>query len=162
MTDLQKQKVTEMRESGCTYADISAALSLPIGTIKAYFSRNPTSKTVSPALDIPHEISEKPMDNCCKYCGEPLVNTPGHRQKTFCSAVCQRKFWQEHRDLMRHPSFVVTTCPACGHIFSDYAGHKRKYCSHTCYIEARYRKGDANETERNNLSCHDETFPENG
>ena len=39
MTDLQKQQIAEMRESGSTYADIAAALSLPIGTIKSYFSR---------------------------------------------------------------------------------------------------------------------------
>ena len=160
MTDLQKQQIAEMRESGNTYADISAALSLPVGTIKAYFSRNPTSKTVSPVPDIPHDLPKTPKDNCCKCCGKPLVNTPGHRQKTFCSAVCQRKFWWEHRDLMRHPSFVATTCPVCGRVFSDYAGHKRKYCSHACYISHRYG-GASYEPERIDLSCDNEAVSEN-
>lgn len=160
MTDLQKQKLTEMRESGSTYADISAALSLPIGTIKSYFSRNSASKSLTPAPDIPHDKPEIPSGGC-KRCGRPLINTPGHRQKTFCSSVCQRKYWQEHRDPMQHSSFITTTCPNCGKRFSDYAGHKRKYCSHSCYITHRYG-GASYEPKRIDLSCHDETVSENG
>ena len=97
----------------------------------------------------------------CKYCGAKLINTPGHRQKSFCSAICQRDFWREHRDLMRHPSFVTTTCPVCGCIFSDYKGHHRKYCSHACYITDRYGKGESNEPERIDLPCDDEAVSEN-
>ena len=144
MTDLQKQKLTEMRKSGSTYADISAALFLPIGTIKAYFSRNPVRKTVSP--DIPDDITETPTSGC-KRCGQSLINTPGHRQKIFCSTSCQRKYWQEHKEMLHHDSFVTITCPVCGKRFSDYAGHHRKYCSHSCYIADRYGKVDAYESE---------------
>lgn len=158
MTDLQKQQIAEMRESGSTYADIAAALSLPIGTIKSYFSRNPASKTVTPVI-LP-DIPEMPT-GCCKRCGQPLNNTPGHRQKTFCSSECQRLYWREHPELMNHTAIIQKRCPSCGKEFSDYRGHSRKYCSHACYIEYRYRREDTHESERNNVPCHNEAVSEN-
>lgn len=157
MTDLQKQQINEMRVNGSSYADISAALSLPIGTIKAYISRKPAVKAVDPV--VPHDMPEMPT-GCCKRCGHPLINTPGHRQKTFCSSVCQKKYWQEHKEMLRHSSFITTTCPNCGKTFSDYAGHKRKYCSHACYITHRYG-GVSYESERTDLSCDDEAVSKN-
>lgn len=134
MTDQQKQQITEMRKSGNSYAEISAALSMPIGTIKAYFSRNPAGKSIAPTLDIP----EKTMVNRCKYCGGEIVNTPGHRQRIYCSDECQRLYWREHPDLMNHTAIIQKRCPACGMTFSDYKAHSRKYCSHACYISYRY------------------------
>ncbi len=157
MTDLQKQQITEMRENGSTYADIAAALSLPIGTIKSYFSRNPSSKALAP--DIPHDMQEI-SSGCCKRCGQLLVNTPGHRQKTFCSSECQRLYWREHPELMNHTAIIQKRCSSCGKVFSDYAGHKRKYCSHACYITHRYG-GVSYESERTDLSCDDEAVSKN-
>lgn len=152
MTDLQKHQITEMRENGIGYGQIAITLQVPESAVKSYCRRHVNAA--------PNQNKPIQAVNRCKYCGEELINTPGHRQKTFCSTVCQRKFWWEHRDLMRHPSFVATTCPACGQTFSDYAGHKRKYCSHACYISHRYG-GASHEPERNNVSCHDEAVSKN-
>lgn len=143
MTESQKQQITEMRRQGKKYAEISDSLTIPVGTIKAFCSRSHTKPSAA-SMAVTSVSHEKER---CKRCGQPLVNSPGHRQKTFCSAACRRKYWQENTELMRHPSFVTITCPACGKVFSDYAGHRRKYCSHACYIASRYRKADAHESE---------------
>lgn len=152
MTDLQKQQITQMREQGRTYSEISESLSIAVGTIKAFCSRKAPKASAVPVPVVQATITE----GRCKRCGQPLINTPGHRQKTFCSSSCQRKYWQEHKELLRHDSFVTITCPACGKQFSDYAGHRRKYCSHSCYITHRYG-GASYEPKRNNLSGDDET-----
>ena len=34
-------------------------------------------------------------------------------------------------------------CPECGKEFTAYGNAKRKYCSHVCYIAARFKGGDA-------------------
>jgi hypothetical protein len=31
-------------------------------------------------------------------------------------------------------------CPACGKPFTYYTAHQRKYCSHACYIQHRYKR----------------------
>ena len=155
MTDLQKQQITQMRKQGRTYSEISDSLSIAVGTIKAFCSRKvPKAPALAPVVQAPT------TEGYCKRCGQPLINTPGHRQKTFCSSACQRKYWQENKEMLRHDSFVTITCPACGKQFSDYAGHHRKYCSHSCYITHRYG-GASYETERNDLSCDDEAVSKN-
>ena len=171
MTEIQKQQITALRTKGLVFAEIANQMNLSINSVKSYCRRNEIVPDITATIvSEPEHIDETTADvlsesacesrTTCKLCGETLVNTPCHRQKTFCSTVCQRKFWWEHRDLMRHPSFVATTCPACGQTFSDYAGHKRKYCSHACYIIHRYG-GASHEPERNNVYCHDEAVSEN-
>ncbi len=150
MTEQQKEKITEMRRNGIGYGQIAVTLQVPESAVKSYCRRHLKSK----------QVSEHSADHCMR-CGKQLINTPGHRQKSFCSVSCQQKYWQEHRDLMQHPSYVTITCPACGHSFSDYAGHKRKYCSHACYINDRYGRNAVYETKRNDLSHHNEAVSEN-
>ena len=146
MTEAQKQQITEMRKNGKTYADISESLNLPAGTVKSFCSRNALHPEI--LSDMPAEIQESVISETgCKCCGKPLINTHGHRQKTFCSLSCRKKYWQEHKNLMQHPSLVTLTCPECGDIFADYPSHHRKYCSHACYIISRYRKGNADAAE---------------
>lgn len=130
MTEQQKEKITELRKNGEPISVIAEKMKLSVNSVKSFCRRN----TVTP------------VKNACKRCGQPLINTPGHRQKTFCSAVCRQKYWRENSDLINHISFVTLICPACGQPFSDYKGHHRKYCSHACYIGHRYG-GAANGTE---------------
>lgn len=93
MTDLQKQQITQMRVQGKKYAEISDSLGIALGTIKAFCSRKLPKTADVPESVIPIQITE----GNCKRCGRPLINTSGHRQKTFCSPSCQRKYWQEHK-----------------------------------------------------------------
>lgn len=145
MTNEQKAKITEMRTSGASYAVIASAVSLSVGTVKAFCSRHIT----------------EPKEDGCKRCGGEIINTPGHRQRVFCSAECQKLYWREHPEQMKHKATVNHICPSCGKSFIDYAGHHRKFCSHACYIAYRYG-GAVNESERNQLSDHNDVVQENG
>lgn len=134
MTEIQKQQIQTMRSNGLVFADIADKLHLSVNSVKSYCRRNAIWKQENTAA-------------LCKHCGAVLNNTPGHRQKTFCSAVCQQKYWWENRNLMHHHALISVTCPACGKSFTAYKGHHRKYCSHACYVADRYGKADAHESE---------------
>ena len=151
MTDTEKRTAERMRAEGCSYNIISQTLGISLSTVKSHIRRrakkdpqievirNPSANTVilritdSESATLPH-----PTGIYCKRCGVPLVNTPGHRQKTFCSKSCQERYWREHRNISLCASLVSCTCPGCGKEILDYRGHNRKYCSHQCYIAVRY------------------------
>ena len=128
MTEAQKQQIMELREKGFVFADIAKELGISVNSVKSFYRRH----TCTAPAETPHS------ENLCKQCGAELVNTPGHRQKIFCSPVCRQKYWLEHGEQMQHNSLVTINCPVCGRAFSDYKGHHRKYCSHACYISHRY------------------------
>lgn len=48
--------------------------------------------------------------------------------------------------LFYRKAFYPLICAECGKEFLSYGNRKRKYCSHACYIKARFQKG----------GCHDE------
>lgn len=129
MTDNQKMIIREMRAKGCVYAEIASALHLSVNSVKSLCRRNQI-------LPIEKQSESRPV---CKHCGAELFNTPGHRQKTFCSAACRQQYWRTHADLMRHKAVRTMICPICGKSFTDYTAHHRKYCSHACYIQHRYK-----------------------
>ena len=159
MTDIQKKQITEMRTNGMIFASIASELSLSINSVKSFCRR----KNIMPMIKSKCEMNSSPIpqNDRCKHCGKKLVNTPGQRQKTFCSRFCQQLYWREHPELMNHTAIILKRCPACGKEFSDYRGHSRKYCSHACYITDRYGKGESNEPERIDLPCDDEAVSEN-
>ncbi len=149
-----------MRAEGCAYSMISKEIGVSINTVKAHINRKakkePQIEVVrkTSASTVMLRISDSrsaaysttpqlrptniPDDIYCKCCGAPLVNTPGHRQKTFCSKSCQERYWREHRNITLCASLVSCTCLGCGKEILDYKGHHRKYCSHQCYIRVRY------------------------
>ena len=129
MTDLQKKQIAAMRNHKATYAEISEALGIPVGTIKNYCYRY--GLTVS-------THSNKPR---CKNCGAELTNTPKSRPRLFCSDRCKQTWWNKHRHERTSAKIVPHTCPTCGKLFADYSGANRKYCSQECYRERGVRNG---------------------
>jgi endogenous inhibitor of DNA gyrase (YacG/DUF329 family) len=139
MTEIQKQQIHEMRRYGCTYKHIADALSLKAGTVKTYCVR-----AVQKGLD----ISPAPIANSrCKQCGAPVAQIPKRKKKIFCSKACSQKWWNTHLYLVDQSSKALYhfTCRTCGKEFSAYGAPDRKYCSHECYINARFYQeaGDA-------------------
>ena len=155
MTDTEKRTAERMRAEGCSYNMISQTLGISLSTVKSHIRRRakkdpqievvrkPSANTVVLRLsDSEPTTPPPPVGIRCKRCGAPLVNTPGHRQKTFCDKSCQERYWREHRNISLCASLVSCTCPGCGKEILDYKGHHRKYCSHQCYIAVRYgRRG---------------------
>lgn len=130
MTKEQKAFILSSHEAGKTYAEIATALKMSPHTVKSVFIRNrakPTHKTRE-AKPV-QERSEN-----CKQCGRPLNHTPHHKAKSFCSDKCRLDWWHAHRHLAQGAEQHI--CPVCGANFAAIA--TRKYCSHSCYIRARY------------------------
>ena len=77
----------------------------------------------------------------CRNCGRPLPQSPKRKQRKFCSEACRRAWWKLHPELIHKAAFYPAICAHCGQEFQSYGNRKRKYCSHACYIAARFQKG---------------------
>ena len=129
MTEFEKRRIDEYRKQGLGYIKISQELNIPVGTIKSYCRRN---KASSPQIDDKHY---------CRYCGKAVEQTPGRKEKKFCSDACRMKWWNSNRDKVDHRALRKRNCLFCGSEFTAYSTSAKKYCSHSCYIASRFGGG---------------------
>lgn len=131
MTNEQKDKIAEMRRQGCTYANIAEKLSVSENTIKTYCRRTRlTNEKISETL-------------VCKQCGHPIEVKDKHKARQFCSDKCRAAWWYANRGGKSRTEYHLT-CTNCGQPFVSAGNKARKYCSHQCYIGARFG-GDRHE-----------------
>ena len=114
VTQQQKEQISRLRAAGASFGKIASALGISVNTVKSYCKRNPISSEVAPA---PKAIIHADR---CPQCNSPLEQTPGHRQKRFCSTKCRNRWWQAHLDLMKRKTMKSWTCQYCGHVFQQY------------------------------------------
>lgn len=133
MTNNEKTIVASMRRAGAGYKKIAQELRLSENTIKSYCRRNGLTST-----EPEPEIVMVPTEKTCLFCGESFIQYPGRKVKKFCSAECRNKYWNAHIGDEKRKAMETYSCPHCGNQFYAYAGHGRKYCSHACYISARF------------------------
>lgn len=126
MTTTQKDKVRMLRTRGDSYAIISKTTGIPLGTIKAYCSRN----SIKP--------SQSMKAGYCEQCGLALDPKAHPQARRFCSARCRTLWWSKNRDQRRRKG-SLHRCTYCGCTFASY-NIQRKYCSHPCYIASRFGK----------------------
>lgn len=126
MTRAQQERIRQRRSAGDSYAVIAASTGLPVGTIKAYCSRN----GLKPGQ---HNAA-----GSCACCGAELGAQMKSRAKRFCSAACRNRWWSENRD-KRLRNGASRVCANCGRQYASYDSHS-KYCSHPCYIASRFGK----------------------
>lgn len=126
MTGAQKNKITEMRKRGASYADIAAATKLPQGTVKSFCWRNKLSNS---------DISDIVYGDKCRNCGAVLIQNSDAPPKKFCSDKCRSSWWGKHRKPNNHG-----ICTYCKKTFDYYGNEKRKYCSHACFIKDRFEE----------------------
>lgn len=139
MTSEQKALIEKLRIRGIKYADIAKAVELSESTIKSYCYRHEIKavKTVNAEnADLQHSR--------CEECGK-VLSVSRFKPRRFCSDSCRQKYWNTHISQLNHAKAAdgkakVTefTCPTCGEKFTAYLKRNRKYCSHACYIIARY------------------------
>ena len=129
MNESQKQEIISLRKAGNGYKKIASILGLSTNTVKSFCQRQNVGGVAA------REASEHPK---CLYCGVPVAQNPGRKQKKFCSDNCRMKWWNSHQELVKHKKHYDYVCPVCGQDFTVYGNAHRKYCSHDCYIIDRF------------------------
>ena len=117
------KEILQYREQGLGYKRIAALTGYSLNTVKSVCRRNPNGE-----------------EKLCPQCGAKLVRTPHYREKRFCSDVCRMAWWNSHPEAVDRKAVYHFICAHCGQPFDSYGNDHRKYCSRTCYAEAR-RKG---------------------
>lgn len=138
MNNDQKQKIVELRNAGVSYAKIGKLLGISGNTVKTYCRRNHVAIVQEPS-------SPTTLPIFCRECGAPLERAEKRKPKIFCSRECREKWWHAHPDKLNKKAVYDFQCAGCGKTFSAYGNRHRKYCSHECYIQARFKGGDCHE-----------------
>lgn len=122
-----RESILMLRQQGEPFTEIAKLLSLSPNTVKSICHRSGIH--ILPA--------EKTDPHVCKNCGQPLIQIPGKKQKTFCSTECRSAWWNKIRS--RKPYRL--TCYCCGKEFIGFGNRRKKYCGRECYRLSRYGKG---------------------
>lgn len=137
MNELQKQRIIELRNSGLSYSKIADALSISINTIKSFCRRNNLGGHIG-------KESKQINKTFCKKCGKELNQIPGKKPLKFCGKECRVNWWNTHPEMVNKKAIYSFVCTSCNSPFTSYGNSKRKYCSHSCYINHRFG-GDIHE-----------------
>jgi len=127
MTEEEKTKIHELREQGLGYKRIAAELGMKLSSIQSFIKRNK---------------AENQLLGTCKECGMQIKSTKGKKRKEFCSDRCRMRWWNAHRDSIKHRNSSVVKCRFCGVEFITFGNCKRVYCSHECYVRDRRGRSD--------------------
>lgn len=126
MTDLERSQIQEYRLDGLSQKQIAEKLGISRNTIKVFCYRNPLSKTA---------VADH--RGLCRQCGKPLIQTPHKRVKRYCSDHCRMMWWKENDSELKRKAYYHLVCQHCGIVFESYGNSHRKFCSRSCYAEAR-------------------------
>lgn len=137
VTQQQKEQISKLRATGASFGKIASALGMSVNTVKSYCKRNPiSSEPVTASKAVVHS-------DRCPQCNAQLEQSPGHRQKRFCSPKCRIAWWAAHPEQMTRKKLYPIECQHCGGVFMQYGSRPRKFCSRGCYLAHRYgRDGD--------------------
>jgi endogenous inhibitor of DNA gyrase (YacG/DUF329 family) len=127
MNTLQKDRIIFLRKTGVGYGKIATELNLSLNTVKSFCRRN--------NLNIAPETQNSDL---CVNCSTPLKHTDGAKKRRFCSNKCRTEWWNSHPEQVKQKAVYTFTCPHCKKSFTAYGNSHRKYCSHSCYISARF------------------------
>ena len=130
MTTEELKIIYDLQQQGLGYKKIAAVTGLPVNTVKAHCRRH---KVAAP-------VSVEP-DAFCKGCGKPIKRIPNAKPRMYCSDECRMRFWNSHRDEVKHRAIYSFQCPNCGREFQSFGNPNRKFCSRECAAEARQKGG---------------------
>jgi len=136
MTNEQKEKIYEMRKEGMSYSKIVLTLRISENTVKSYCRRNNLGAVIKNEFETPRQ-----KNTVCMHCGKALKLGMSRKLQKFCSEECRRTWWKGNDELLKRKAYYTLVCAECCKEFKSYGNKKRKYCSHACYINARFRKG---------------------
>lgn len=136
MTDAQKIQIGKLREAGYGYKKIAEQMGLSENTVKTYCRRHGFGGNRTHLQTVTQS-----EEHHCLCCGTAVGQTPGRKQKKFCSDSCRNKWWNSHLDKVERKANYEFICPQCKKPFTAYGNKNRKYCSHECYIADRFGGG---------------------
>ena len=129
MTDRQKNEIVRMRQNGAKYSKISDVLGISINTVKSYCRRN----------KVQLKETKTGSGNFCKNCGKNIIQREKVKKRKFCCPECKTEWWNSHPEAVNRKANYELRCLSCGKGFVSYGNKGRKYCSHECYINARFK-----------------------
>lgn len=88
MTNELKERIIKLRSEGKSYGEIAKLTNLSKNTVATILRRQSIKTSCN-----------------CPVCGKTLKQTPGHRQKKFCSDECRMKYWRNHKDELNLKTF---------------------------------------------------------
>ena len=136
MTDKQKTELERLRTENYSYNQISTMLGVSLNTIKTYCRRHNLGGNITEKREKLTKGTSK-----CLMCETSIMQTPGKREKKFCSDRCRNMWWNSHLELVNRKANYKYSCPFCKKEFTVYGNSHRKYCSHECYIRDRFGGG---------------------
>lgn len=131
MTEIQKEQIERMRESGMGYSTIGNALCLSKDCIKTYCRRH--------SLGGVKESAETRI--LCPSCHMPVLQNPSRKRKRFCCDACRMAWWNAHPEAVKRKKLSRLICMHCGKAFDSKNPHQ-KYCTRACYGAARKEASD--------------------
>lgn len=134
MTDEQRNSVADFRREGYGYTAIAKKMNLSRDTVRSFCRRNGLSGDME-------KLIEQNQEGRCRECGAGLEQRNGVKRRKFCCKECREKWWHKHPDKIKQRAVYSFVCACCGEKFTAYGNSKRKYCSHECYIKARFKGG---------------------
>lgn len=140
MTELQARRIQELRMRGAGYRAIGEVLNLTRDAVRNYCKSHGLMGYGSAVrVNIKEQIAAQ---IACQCCGKLLVQSGRGRRRKFCSDKCRREWWSAHQDAIHRNASALYdgVCAFCGQPFTVYGNQHRKYCSHDCYIRARFDK----------------------
>ena len=140
MTDLQKERITALRNNGSGYTGIAKAVGLSKDSVKAYCRVHNLSGVMAK-----NNARVEANQEFCLNCGKPLQQKPGRKMAKFCSDKCRQQWWNSHPEQVNKKAVYSFTCALCKKPFTAYGNSNRKYCCHACYIESRFKDGEQHE-----------------
>ena len=139
MTEEQKTQIANLRGEGYGYVRIAQALGISENTVKSFCRRKKLAGRTVASQAMPAAVRDG--NHFCLCCGNEVAQTPGRKEKKFCSDRCRNKWWNSHLDRVKRKANYEFICPQCRKPFTAYGNAKRKYCSHECYIAHRFGGG---------------------
>lgn len=136
MTNEQRTEIIRLRQEGCGYVTIASKLGLSANTVKSFCRRNGFAGCVEEK-----NSAATIAEGYCRECGKKLIQPEKMKKISFCSKECRQKWWKEHPEKLNKRAVYPFVCAGCGKEFTAYGNKERKYCSHACYIEARFGGG---------------------
>ena len=139
MTADEKAAIMNLKKAGYSLSGIAQETGMSRNTIKTFIRRAGLTETT--ADENPERTQSLLPEQPCRNCGKPVIQYPGRKEKKFCSDRCRMRFWNKNAAGAGRVNMKAHTCPTCGGTFYAYANRNRRYCSHECYVTARFGGG---------------------